>query len=107
MEQLGLDLTNVVGDALLAAATIAYSGPFTPLYRTALLAEWTAALKAAGVPSSPGANLLSTLQVRSPPVTRAAHTHTHTHTRAPHRRSPSRPSPVGLVCASRPRRSPP
>jgi hypothetical protein len=35
VEQLGADLHNVVGDVLVAAGCIAYSGPFTPTYRCA------------------------------------------------------------------------
>ncbi len=65
VDQLGSDLVNVVGDVVISAATIAYSGPFTPLYRAALVAEWHGFLEKAGVPASPNASLLGTLQVRS------------------------------------------
>ncbi|GLI62391.1 hypothetical protein VaNZ11_005010 [Volvox africanus] len=62
VDQLTHDLVNVVGDVVISAATIAYSGPFTPLYRSALVAEWSALLKDAGVPGTPNASLLTTLQ---------------------------------------------
>ena len=62
VEQLGKDLTNVVGDVVVAAGTIAYSGPFTPAFRQALLVEWTQQLQKAGVPHSPGTNIIKTLQ---------------------------------------------
>jgi dynein heavy chain len=55
------DLSNLIGDVTLAAGAIAYSGPFVPSYRAALLAEWSAALDAAGVPRSAGASLVATL----------------------------------------------
>lgn len=61
MASLELALSNLVGDVTLAAGAIAYSGPFVPSYRAALLSEWTASLKAAGVRSSPGAGLAATL----------------------------------------------
>jgi hypothetical protein len=59
--KLQADLSNLVGDVALAAGAIAYCGPFVPSYRAALLAEWCAALAAAGVPHSPGATLAATL----------------------------------------------
>ena len=58
------DLENVVGDVVAAAGTIAYSGPFTPVFRQLLLAEWSNVLKDAGVPHSAGTSLIKTLQVR-------------------------------------------
>ena len=58
------DLEYVVGDVVAAAGTIAYSGPFTPVFRQMLLAEWSNVLKDAGVPHSAGTSLIKTLQVR-------------------------------------------
>ena len=58
------DLENVVGDVVAAAGTIAYSGPFTPVFRQLLLAEWSNVLKDAGVPHSAGTSLIKTLQVQ-------------------------------------------
>ena len=58
------DLENVVGDVVAAAGTIAYSGPFTPVFRQLLLAEWSNVLKDAGVPYSAGTSLIKTLQVQ-------------------------------------------
>ena len=58
------DMENVVGDVVVAAGCIAYSGPFTPAFRQLLQQEWTALLKAASVPHTPDTNLIDTLQVR-------------------------------------------
>jgi hypothetical protein len=38
------------------------AGPFTPVYRAALLSEWTAKLGAEGVPHTEATNLIKTLQ---------------------------------------------
>ncbi|KXZ54227.1 hypothetical protein GPECTOR_5g319 [Gonium pectorale] len=62
VDQLTHDLVNVVGDVVVSAATIAYSGPFTPLYRAGLVAEWSGFLREAGVPATPNATMLTTLQ---------------------------------------------
>lgn len=62
VERLGRDLVNVVGDVVVAAASIAYAGPFTPTYRAALVAEWAGLLLAKGVPHTPNTNLIQTLQ---------------------------------------------
>ncbi|KAK9812825.1 hypothetical protein WJX72_004356 [[Myrmecia] bisecta] len=51
-EALGGRYTRLTGDVLLAAAQIAYLGPFTSLYRTECLASWVSACQAAGVPCS-------------------------------------------------------
>ncbi|WIA31960.1 hypothetical protein OEZ86_002815 [Tetradesmus obliquus] len=61
VEQLQQDLDNLVGDVVLAAGAIAYSGPFMPSYRSSLLADWTAKLVEVGLPHSPHANLIKTL----------------------------------------------
>jgi len=58
------DMENVVGDVVVAAGCIAYSGPFTPAFRQLLQQEWTALLKAASVPHTPDTNLIDTLQVK-------------------------------------------
>ena len=57
------DMENVVGDVVVAAGCIAYSGPFTPAFRQGLQQEWAALLKGASVPHTPGTNLIGTLQV--------------------------------------------
>lgn len=57
------NLNNVVGDIVVAAGAIAYSGPFTPAFRQSLQQEWTAVLQTAGVPHTPDTNLIDTLQV--------------------------------------------
>ena len=56
-------MENVVGDVVVAAGCIAYSGPFTPAFRQALQQEWAALLKGASVPHTAGTNLIGTLQV--------------------------------------------
>ena len=62
VQQLSHDMINVVGDVVIAAGCIAYSGPFTPVYRTQLVHEWVAQLQERGVPSTEGTNLIKTLQ---------------------------------------------
>ena len=62
---MGVDMVNVIGDVVVSAGAIAYSGPFTPVYRLQLNHEWIAELQSAGVPSSEGTNLIKTLQVRT------------------------------------------
>lgn len=57
------DMENVVGDVVVAAGCVAYSGPFTPAFRQVLQQEWTALLKGASVPHTPDTNLTDTLQV--------------------------------------------
>ena len=57
-------MENVVGDVVVAAGGIAYSGPFTPAFRQQLQQEWAALLKGASVPHTSGTNLIGTLQVR-------------------------------------------
>ena len=61
------DMENVVGDVVVAAGCIAYSGPFTPAFRQLLQQEWRALLKAASVPHTPDTNLINTLQVQYSP----------------------------------------
>ncbi|KAK9803422.1 hypothetical protein WJX72_010826 [[Myrmecia] bisecta] len=61
-KQLAKDMENVVGDVVVAAGTIAYSGPFTPLFRQALVDEWTNTLRLHNVPHTPNTNIIKTLQ---------------------------------------------
>ena len=56
-------MENVVGDIVVAAGSIAYSGPFTPAFRQLLQQEWLALLQGLSVPHTPGTNLIGTLQV--------------------------------------------
>lgn len=60
------NLKNVVGDILIAAGTIAYSGPFTPAFRQSLQQEWTTILQSNTVRHTEDANLIETLQVDQP-----------------------------------------
>lgn len=62
VDQLGHDMVNVVGDVAIAAGSIAYAGPFTPVYRASLLAEWVGKLQQEGVPHTEATNLIKTLQ---------------------------------------------
>jgi len=62
VEQLEKDTVNVVGDVVVAAGTIAYSGPFTPVYRADLLTDWIAMMERLSIPHTPGTNIIKTLQ---------------------------------------------
>lgn len=53
---------SLVGDVLVAAASIAYLGPFTADYRMDLCAAWRTNMAALHLPVSEGATLLSTAQ---------------------------------------------
>ena len=59
----------MVGDIVVAAGCIAYSGPFTPAFRQLLQQEWLALLQGASVPHTPGTNLIGTLQVNPSALT--------------------------------------
>ncbi|XP_066527086.1 dynein axonemal heavy chain 1 [Hoplias malabaricus] len=52
---------NVAGDVLLAAGYVAYLGPFTGEYRTAMVEEWLCGFKEHQVPHTAEPNLISTL----------------------------------------------
>jgi dynein heavy chain len=54
-------ITNVVGDIVVAAGTIAYLGPFTEEYRAELCQTWREDLGKLGVPHTPASTLISTL----------------------------------------------
>ena len=62
-------LGRVVGDVVISAGVVAYSGPFTPSFRTDLLSEWSGKMASLNVPHTPGADITSTLadpvQIRS------------------------------------------
>ena len=64
-EQTVSDLTtqlhNVVGDVVVSSGVVAYNGPFTPSFRTDLLADWSKRMKELKVPHTPGADIVSTL----------------------------------------------
>ena len=40
VKQLDIDLTNLIGNTLLAAGCVSYIGPFTAKYRNELIEEW-------------------------------------------------------------------
>jgi dynein heavy chain len=52
---------NLIGDALLCAGMIAYSGAFTPDFRQRLLHNWHEQLAALSIPHTPECDLKSTL----------------------------------------------
>lgn len=54
--------TNLNGDVLIAAAGVAYTGPFPSEFRQILLTEWTKFLKDNGLPYSDGTCIIQTLQ---------------------------------------------
>eukprot|EP00899_Mesostigma_viride_P012150 jgi/Mesvir1/20936/Mv08007-RA.1 len=62
IEQLARQLANVVGDVVIAAGSIAYLGPFTPLYRQRLNEHWESELKRVGMAHTPGTNMRLVLQ---------------------------------------------
>ena len=69
VKQLSSDLVNVVGDVVVAAGSIAYLGPFTPLFRERLLKQWHAAMVDLDLPHTPGASIVRVLE--DPVQTRA------------------------------------
>ncbi|XP_068109284.1 dynein axonemal heavy chain 1 [Hyperolius riggenbachi] len=54
-------LVNITGDLLLCAGFLAYLGPFTGQYRTALFEQWTKKLKELNVPCTQEPSLIGTL----------------------------------------------
>uniref|UniRef100_A0A8C5QQJ6 Dynein axonemal heavy chain 1 n=1 Tax=Leptobrachium leishanense TaxID=445787 RepID=A0A8C5QQJ6_9ANUR len=54
-------LVNVTGDLLLCAGFLAYLGPFTGSYRTALFDQWTEKMKELQVPCTAEPSLIGTL----------------------------------------------
>ena len=58
---LGVALNNVIGDVSVAAASIAYAGVFTPVFRTALNEMWAQSLVKLNLPHTSGASLTSVL----------------------------------------------
>lgn len=59
--QLSKDYDNLVGDVLVSAGMIAYSGPFTPDFRQKLVKGWQEKLLELGVPHSDGCDVRLTL----------------------------------------------
>ncbi|XP_069062696.1 dynein axonemal heavy chain 1 [Pleurodeles waltl] len=54
-------INNIAGDVLLCAGFVAYLGPFTGQYRSALCEDWMKTLKEHGVPCTEDPTLISTL----------------------------------------------
>lgn len=61
MAQLTEDYENLVGDVLVSAGMIAYSGPFTPDFRQKLVKNWQEKLMELGIPHSDGCDVRLTL----------------------------------------------
>jgi dynein heavy chain, axonemal len=59
--KLQAEQATIVGDTLLAAAAIAYLGPYTAMYRDSQLAKWSQDLETGGVLVSPEFSLVATL----------------------------------------------
>ena len=62
VEQLSKDLINVMGDVIISAGTNAYSGPFTPQFRSTLCKEWGGELNELKVPHTQGTTIVACLQ---------------------------------------------
>jgi len=60
-ERLGREYHTLTGDVLLAAAQIAYLGPFTASYRNDVCQLWVAELESRGIPCTPGFKLETVL----------------------------------------------
>ncbi|KAH0630033.1 hypothetical protein JD844_012597 [Phrynosoma platyrhinos] len=61
VQNLDYMINNIAGDVLVSAGFIAYLGPFTGHYRTALCEEWTGQLDTYNVPHTKEPNLITTL----------------------------------------------
>ncbi|NWX92741.1 DYH1 protein, partial [Nothoprocta pentlandii] len=61
VQNLDYMIHNIAGDVLVAAGFVAYLGPFTGDYRTALCKEWLRQLPQNNVPHTKDPNLISTL----------------------------------------------
>ncbi|XP_036957739.1 dynein heavy chain 1, axonemal isoform X2 [Acanthopagrus latus] len=61
VQHLDYMINNVAGDVLLSAAYVAYLGPFTGEYRTAMAEEWLHCFKELNVPHTDKPNLINTL----------------------------------------------
>lgn len=61
MAQLSKDYDNLVGDVLVSAGMIAYSGPFTPDFRQKLVKGWQEKLVELDIPHSDGCDVRLTL----------------------------------------------
>eukprot|EP00329_Picozoa_sp_Boothbay-MS584-11_P000996 19247_6 len=59
--QLGIKLTNVTGDVLVAAGMVAYVGPFTKLFREEITSDWIRTAGELNVPRSEVFSLIATL----------------------------------------------
>ncbi|CAJ1051390.1 LOW QUALITY PROTEIN: dynein heavy chain 1%2C axonemal [Xyrichtys novacula] len=61
VQHLDYMVNNITGDVLLSAGYIAYLGPFTGEYRSAMAAEWLHCFKELSVPHTEDPNLINTL----------------------------------------------
>lgn len=61
VEHFDMKITNIIGDILLSAGSIAYLGPFTSEYRTILMKEWLVFILKMRIPHSENSNLWESL----------------------------------------------
>ncbi|XP_071611851.1 dynein axonemal heavy chain 1 [Heliangelus exortis] len=61
VKNLDYKINNITGDLLVAAGFVAYLGPFTGHYRTALCQQWLRKLSENNIPHTEEPNLISTL----------------------------------------------
>ncbi|XP_073976967.1 dynein heavy chain at 16F isoform X2 [Rhodnius prolixus] len=61
IKELSVAIINLIGDVLVAAACVAYLGPFTNIYREELSTYWSQLVKEKNVPSSPEFSLIDIL----------------------------------------------
>ncbi|XP_019331155.1 dynein axonemal heavy chain 1 [Alligator mississippiensis] len=61
VQNLDYMINNVAGDVLVSAGFVAYLGPFTGQYRTALYEDWIQKMEEHGVPHTKEPNLIGTL----------------------------------------------
>lgn len=59
--QLAIDYDHLVGDVLISAGYVAYLGPFTPIFRSAIAEDWQVKLKELELPNTVGCSLKTTL----------------------------------------------
>jgi len=61
IKKLTEDLRNVVGDVVISAGVIAYSGPFTPTFRGELTTMWMENMVTLNLPHTAGTSIIQTL----------------------------------------------
>ncbi|KAL2653916.1 hypothetical protein R1flu_022044 [Riccia fluitans] len=62
IKTLEVDIKNVIGDVVVAAGAIAYTGPFTPSYRERFNLDWVKLVATLGIPHTQGITLQGCLK---------------------------------------------